>query len=78
MTCQDEVFSRQLLSALDMLEGDMLLFKVITLDHSNPHQMWWYIHDIGLDMIKLRFYEGTGSVLCWKWWSNGECDAALF
>ena len=26
----------------------------------------------------LRFYKGTGSVLCWIWWSNGECDAAFF
>ncbi len=26
----------------------------------------------------LRFYELNGSVLCWKWWLNGECNAALW
>ena len=30
-----------------------------------------------LEHKQLRFYELNGSVLCWKWWSNGECYAAL-
>ncbi len=46
------------------------------LAHSNKHESFTWTHLIPLILSKicigLRFYEGTVSVLCWKWWSNGE------